>query len=83
MNDDNKFIGKKIRLYFHKLNSIEKICDVTIENKSIFNKVVNIILYADHDYYTKSRDIIHEYIKLNNITNYVIYYYTFLFFIKN
>lgn len=73
-NDYNKYSGKKIRLYFHKLNSIDMICDVFIENKEIFNKVINIILYSDFDYHTRLRDIIDKYIKNNNIYNYFIYY---------
>ena len=73
-NDYHKFSGKKIRLYFHKLNSIDVICDVFIENKETFSKVINIVLYSDFDYHTGLRDIIDKYIKNNNICNYFIYY---------
>lgn len=74
MNNMKKLIGKNIRLYFYKLNSIEKICDVFIENKIIFDKIVNVILYSDHDYHTNTQNIIDDFIKLNNITNFYIYY---------
>ena len=74
INDEKKFIGKKIRLYFHRLKSIDKVFDVFIENKNIFNKIVNIILNSDHDYHTKTRDYIDKYIKDNLIENYIIYY---------
>lgn len=73
-NDYQKFSGKKIRLYFHKLNSIDMICDVFVENKEIFNKITNIILYSDFDYHTRLRDVIDKYIINNNIHNYFIYY---------
>ncbi len=73
-NDYHKFSGKKIRLYFHKLNSIDMICDIFVENKEIFNKITNIILYYDFDYHTRLRDVIDKYIINNNIHNYFIYY---------
>lgn len=73
-NDYAKYIGKKIRLYFHKTESIDKICDVFVENKDIFNKIFNMILYSEFEYYTKLKNVIDEYIIHNNITNYFIYY---------
>ena len=74
IKEKDKYIGKKIRLYFHKLSKIEKICDIEIENNDIITLLIDIILYTDFDYYTPMIDNIYSYINDNNIKEYVIYY---------
>ena len=74
IKEKDKYIGKKIRLYFHKLSKIEKICDIEIKNNDIITLLIDIILYTDFDYYTPMIDNIYSYINDNNIKEYVIYY---------
>jgi hypothetical protein len=73
-NDENKYIGKIINIYFHKKDAIEFIFKIYIQDKNIMKKLKNIILNCDFDYYTPLRHNIEQYIKDNNILNYFIYY---------
>lgn len=74
INDKKKYLNKKIRLYFHKLKSIDRICDIDIKDNNDLQLLIDIIMYSDFDYYTPMIDVINRYIEQNNIINHVIYY---------
>ena len=78
MNDGKKYYNKYIKLYFYKINSINFIKLIFVENQLIMTKIINIILYSSFNEYTKPNDIIRnnvlKFIKENNIIKYYIYY---------
>lgn len=74
INDEKKYIGKILNIYFHKKDNIEFIIQIYIENNNIMKRLHNIILNSDFDYYTPLKDNIDKYIELNRIINYYIYY---------
>jgi len=74
MNDDKKYIGKIINLYFHKKNSIDFIFKIFIKDSNIIRRLENIILNSDFDYHTPMKIIIDKYIDKLEIKNYFIYY---------
>ena len=73
-NDENKYIGKILNIYFHKLNGIEFIFKIHVQDKNIMKKLKNIILNSDYDYHTSAKNVIEKYIQEKNINNYFIYY---------
>lgn len=74
INDESKYIGKVINLYFHKINSIDFIFKIFIEDSSIMQRLINIILNSEFDHHTPMRIVIENYIKESQIKNYFIYY---------
>lgn len=73
-NDENKYIGKILNIYFHKLNGIEFIFKIDVQDKNIMKRLKNIILNSDYDYHTSMKSAIEKYIQENHILNYFIYY---------
>ena len=73
-NDESKYIGKILNIYFHKLNGIEFIFKIHIQDKNIMKRLKNIILNSDYDYHTSAKNVIEKYIQEKNINNYFIYY---------
>lgn len=74
INDKSKYIGKVINLYFHKINSIDFIFKIFIEDSSIMQRLINIILNSEFNHHTPMRIVIENYIKESQIENYFIYY---------
>ena len=78
MNDGKKYYNKYIKLYFHKVNSINFIKLLFVENQLTMTKIINIILYSNFNKNTNTNVIIKnnvlKFIKENNINKYYIYY---------
>ena len=78
MNDGKKYYNKYIKLYFHKVNSINFIKLLFVENQLTMTKIINIILYSNFNKNTNTNAIIKnnvlKFIKENNINKYYIYY---------
>lgn len=73
-NDENKYIGKILNIYFHKKSGIEFIFKIHVQDKNIMKRLKNIILNSDYDYHTSMKSTIEKYIQKNYIQNYFIYY---------
>ena len=80
MNDGKKYYNKYIKLYFHKVNSINFIKLLFVENQLTMTKIINIILYSNFNKNTNTntnviiKNNVLKFIKENNINKYYIYY---------
>ena len=74
MKDLNNYKNKVIKIYLFKQNNIiEEFINIKLTDVNI-NKIINILGNLDLAYCTGYREVIIDYIKINNITDYLLYY---------
>ena len=73
IRDDN-IINKYIKIYLLKKTGIEYLFGPLYVDKEKFYKLTIAIGNMKFDYYTDYKEVIHNYIKANNIDNHLIYY---------
>ena len=74
MKELNNYKDKVIKIYLFKQNNvIDEFINIRLTDINI-NKLINILGNLDLAYCTGYRDKILDYIKTNNITDYIIYY---------
>lgn len=71
---DNNLINKCIKIYLLKRTGIEYLFGPLYVDGVKLSKIFSAIGYMKFDYYTDYLEVIHNYIKENNIDNYLIYY---------
>jgi hypothetical protein len=67
-------INKCIKIYLLKKSGIEYLFGPLYVDNIKLSKIFSAIGYMKFDYYTDYLEVIHNYIKENNIDNYLIYY---------
>ena len=74
MKDLNNYKNKVIKIYLFKQNNvIEDFINIKLTDINI-NKLINILGHIDLAYCSGYKDIILDYIKVNNINDFIIYY---------
>jgi hypothetical protein len=74
-DDQNKFLNKYIKIYFLRKNSvIEEFIGPLFVTQDKLNKIYSIIGHMNFDLNTGYLDVLHNYIKVNNVKNHFIYY---------
>jgi hypothetical protein len=71
---DNNILNKYIKIYFLKRSGITYFIGPLYVDENKINKIYSVIGYMTFDYYTDYFEVIDNYIKVNSITNYLIYY---------
>ncbi len=71
---ENNIINKYIKIYLLKRTGIEYLFGPLYVDDAKLSKIFSAIGYMKFDYYTDYLEVIHNYIKENNIDNYLIFY---------
>ncbi len=71
---DKTILNKYIKIYFLKRSGITYFIGPLYVDENKINKIYSVIGYMTFDYYTDYFEVIVNYIKVNSITNYLIYY---------
>ncbi len=71
---NTELINKHIKIYLLKRTGIEYLFGPLYVDTAKLNKIFSAIGFMKFEYYTDYLDVIHNYIKENNIDNYLIYY---------
>jgi hypothetical protein len=73
LNDKNKIIGNKCNIYVYKYDKIIYIMSIDIKDDLIYDKLINIIFNQETGYYSKDKQMIFDFIKINNLEKYLLY----------
>ncbi len=71
---DKTILNKYIKIYFLKRSGVTYFIGPLYVDENKINKIYSVIGYMTFDYYTDYFEVIVNYIKVNSITNYLIYY---------
>jgi len=71
---DKTILNKYIKIYFLKRSGITYFIGPLYVDENKINKIYSVIGYMTFDYYTDYFEVINNYIKVNSINNYLIYY---------
>ena len=73
LKDKDKIIGNKYNIYVYKYEKIIYIMSIDIKDNKIYNKLTNIIFNQEKGYYSKDKQMIFDFIKINNLEKYLLY----------
>jgi hypothetical protein len=73
LKDKNKIIGNKCNIYVYKYDNIIYIMSIDIVDNTIYDKLINIIFNQEIGYYSKDKQMIFDFIKVNNLEKYLLY----------
>ena len=71
---DKNILNKYIKIYFLKRSGVTYFIGPLYVDQNKINKIYSVIGYMTFDYYTDYLEVIHNYIEVNSISNYLIYY---------
>jgi hypothetical protein len=73
LNDKHKIIKNKCNIYIYKYDKIEYIMSINVINNNIYDKLINIIFSRKSGYYSKDKQLIFDFIKINKLDKYLLY----------